>query len=147
MAGDDGGRVGAGDGEFNAIYTARCDAMLLGFLSRKANNSTGVMRFLQTEWHRHERDRNAWEIERGEMKSRIAILEGEAKKSKPTHEALSKHIRMLESALKKEREKVRSLSKGEEVDMKDAKELAREQLKAEAGKGKRLLATAGVKCC
>ncbi|RAL58710.1 hypothetical protein DID88_003067 [Monilinia fructigena] len=23
----------------------------------------GVMRFLQTEWHRHERDRNAWEIE------------------------------------------------------------------------------------
>ena len=121
--------------------------MLLGFLSRKANNSTGVMRFLQTEWHRHERDRNAWEIERGEMKSRIAILEGEAKKSKPTHEALSKHIRMLESALKKEREKVRSLSKGEEVDMKDAKELAREQLKAEAGKGKRLLATAGVMCC
>jgi striatin 1/3/4 len=94
------------------------------------------MRFLQTEWHRHERDRNAWEIERGEMKSRIAILEGEAKKSKPTHDALSKHIKMLELSLRKEREKVRSLSKGEEVDMKDAKELAREQLKAEAGKGK-----------
>ena len=68
------------------------------------------------------------------MKSRIATLEGEAKKSKPTHDALSKHIKMLELALRKEREKVKSLSKGEEVDMKDAKELAREQLKA-ASKG------------
>jgi hypothetical protein len=100
----------------------------------QANNFTGVMRFLQTEWHRHERDRNAWEIERGEMKTRIASLEGDVKKSKPTHDALSKHIKMLELALRKEREKVKSLSKGEEVDMKDAKELAREQLKA-AGKG------------
>lgn len=68
------------------------------------------------------------------MKSRIATLEGEAKKSKPTHDALSKHIKMLELALRKEREKVKSLSKGEEVDTRDAKELAKEQLKA-AGKG------------
>jgi nitric oxide reductase activation protein len=133
VAGDDGGRVGAGDGEFNTLYTARF-ADTISVCRSLANKSTGVMRFLQTEWHRHERDRNSWEIERGEMKSRIATLEGEAKKSKPTHDALSKHIKMLELALRKEREKVKSLSKGEEVDMKDAKELAREQLKA-AGKG------------
>ena len=86
---------------------------------KPANLALGVMRFLQTEWHRHERDRNAWEIERAEMKSRIS---------------LSKHIKMLELALRKEREKIKGLSNGEEVDMKDAKELAREQLKA-AGKG------------
>jgi striatin 1/3/4 len=96
------------------------------------------MRFLQTEWHRHERDRNAWEIERAEMKTRIAKLEGDGKKSRQTHDALSKHIKMLEMALRKEREKVKGLSKGEEVETKDAKELAREQLKA-AGKGMLLL--------
>jgi striatin 1/3/4 len=102
--------------------------------NKRANVSIGVMRFLQTEWHRHERDRNAWEIERAEMKTRIAKLEGDGKKSRQTHDALSKHIKMLEMALRKEREKVKGLSKGEEVEMKDAKELAREQLKA-AGKG------------
>ncbi|PRT56449.1 Factor arrest protein 8 [Wickerhamiella sorbophila] len=37
----------------------------------------GVMRFLQTEWQRNERDRIQWDIERAEMKSRIAKLEGE----------------------------------------------------------------------
>lgn len=28
----------------------------------------GVLHFLQTEWRRHERDRNEWEIERAEMR-------------------------------------------------------------------------------
>ena len=48
----------------------------------------GVMRFLQTEWHRHERDRNAWEIERAEMKSRIGRLEGDARTSKRLQESV-----------------------------------------------------------
>ncbi|KAL1964383.1 hypothetical protein VTN77DRAFT_7068 [Rasamsonia byssochlamydoides] len=90
----------------------------------------GVMRFLQTEWHRHERDRNAWEIERAEMKSRIGRLEGDVRTSKRLHESLSKHVRMLELALKKEREKVRILTNGEKVeDMRDPKEIAKESLK------------------
>ncbi|KAL9111501.1 MAG: hypothetical protein Q9227_003988 [Pyrenula ochraceoflavens] len=90
----------------------------------------GVMRFLQTEWHRHERDRNAWEIERAEMKSRIGRLEGDARKSKKIQESLGKHVKILEIALKKERERVRSLSNGEKVDVqKDPKEIARESLK------------------
>lgn len=97
--------------------------------------STGVMRFLQTEWHRHERDRNAWDIERAEMKSRIGRLEGECKTNKRLHDSLGKHVKILESALKKEREKVKALTKGEKVDFgKDAKELAREELKS-IGKG------------
>src|SRR2546421_9259703 len=93
------------------------------------------MRFLQTEWHRHERDRNAWEIERAEMKSRIGRLEGESKTNKRLHDSLGKHVKILESALKREREKVKELMKGEKVDFgKDAKELAREELKS-IGKG------------
>jgi striatin 1/3/4 len=66
------------------------------------------MRFLQTEWHRHERDRNAWEIERAEMKAKIAKLEGSSRSSKRQEEMLSKHVKMLEKALKLEREKVKA---------------------------------------
>lgn len=39
----------------------------------------GVMHYLQTEFTRNERDRIAWELERSEMKARIALLEGENK--------------------------------------------------------------------
>ncbi|KAI9856871.1 MAG: hypothetical protein M1813_008708 [Trichoglossum hirsutum] len=70
----------------------------------------GVMRFLQTEWHRHERDRNAWEIERAEMKAKIAKLEGETRSHKKLQVDLSKRIQMLEIVLKREREKAKSAS-------------------------------------
>jgi len=63
----------------------------------------GVMRFLQTEWHRHERDRNSWEIERAEMKARIAKLEGENRAANRLHQGFLTRIKMLETALKKER--------------------------------------------
>ena len=89
------------------------------------------MRFLQSEWHRHERDRNGWEIEREEMKRRIGRLEGEAKTTKRLHGTLEKHVKILEVALRKEREKVKDLTNGEKVNLhKDAKEIAREELKA-----------------
>lgn len=89
----------------------------------------GVMRFLQTEWHRHERDRNAWEIERAEMKSRIGRLEGDLRTSKRLHESLSKHVRLLETALKKEREKTKKLSNNEKIELpQDSKEIARESV-------------------
>ena len=70
------------------------------------------MRFLQIEWHRHERDRNAWEIERAEMKSRIGKLEGDGRTSKRLQETLGKHVKILENALKREREKVKGLQAG-----------------------------------
>ncbi|KAJ5251219.1 hypothetical protein N7489_001629 [Penicillium chrysogenum] len=89
----------------------------------------GVMRFLQTEWHRHERDRNAWEIERAEMKSRIGRLEGDLRTSKRLHESLGKHVRLMETALKREREKVKKLSNNEmPEDSKDPKDAARESV-------------------
>ena len=74
----------------------------------------GVMRFLQMEWHRHERDRNGWEIERAEMKARIAKLEGENRSSKKMQESLSNHIKLLENALRKERERIKSMSSPED---------------------------------
>lgn len=70
--------------------------------------STGVMRFLQMEWHRHERDRNAWQIERAEMKSRIGKLEGDGRTSKRLQESLGKHVKILENALRREREKAKA---------------------------------------
>ncbi|KAK3182645.1 1,2-dihydroxy-3-keto-5-methylthiopentene dioxygenase [Lecanicillium sp. MT-2017a] len=60
----------------------------------------GVMRFLQTEWHRHERDRNAWEIENQEMRSRIASLEGQARRADATQKALRKYVSILERKVK-----------------------------------------------
>ena len=96
---------------------------------RSCLNYAGVMRFLQTEWHRHERDRNAWEIEREEMKKRIAILEGESRTSKGLRSSLEKHVKILELALKRERERVKALGKGAATDVqKDTKELAKEEL-------------------
>ncbi|KAI9847317.1 MAG: hypothetical protein M1837_002904 [Sclerophora amabilis] len=74
----------------------------------------GVMRFLQTEWHRHERDRNAWEIERAEMKGRIAKLEGDSRTGKKLQESLTKHVQMLEKALKRERDKAKTGPTGED---------------------------------
>lgn len=60
----------------------------------------GVMRFLQIEWHRHERDRNAWEIERQEMRARIAGLEGQARRADATQKALRKYASILERKIK-----------------------------------------------
>jgi len=87
------------------------------------------MRFLQTEWHRHERDRNAWEIERAEMKSRIGRLEGELRTSKRLHESLGKHVRLMEGALRKERERSKKLANNEKLDdAQDPKDIARESI-------------------
>ena len=73
------------------------------------------MRFLQMEWHNHERARNAWDIERAEMKAKIAKQEGESRSAKKLNDQLDKQIRMLELALKNERAKNRAAAAGVEV--------------------------------
>jgi len=50
------------------------------------------MRFLQTEWHRHERDRNAWDIERAEMKSRIGNKQKDAGIAREAREDLGERF-------------------------------------------------------
>ncbi|TGZ84531.1 WD40 repeat-like protein [Ascodesmis nigricans] len=79
----------------------------------------GVMRFLQTEWHKHERDRNNWEIERAEMKARIAKLEGDSRAEKRLQQLYQNRIDILENALKQER-----LRKGGEAGNEDAQKLS-----------------------
>lgn len=87
------------------------------------------MRFLQTEWHRHERDRNAWQIERAEMKSRIGKLEGDGRTSKRLQESLGKHVKILENALKREREKVKASLAEARADEKEESEDSRQRPK------------------
>jgi len=73
------------------------------------------MRFLQIEWHNHERARNAWDIERAEMLQKITKNEGETPMLKRQVELLEKHIRMLEQALKAERAKSRAWAAGDKA--------------------------------
>jgi adenylosuccinate lyase len=54
--------------------------------------------------HRHEKDRNNWEIERAEMKNTIAKLEGETRANEKLQDGFTSRIKMLESMLKKERQ-------------------------------------------
>lgn len=97
---------------------------------------TGVMRFLQTEWHRHERDRNAWQIERAEMKSRIGKLEGDGRTNKRLRESMDKHIRILEHALKKEREKAKAVqAEGHTEEKKEDKQETEQEGKPDAKRG------------
>lgn len=80
------------------------------------------MRFLQLEWHNHERARNAWDIERAEMKAKIAKQEGEVRSAKKLNDQLNKHIRMLEHALTNERTKNKNGGEAQSADdKKDAK--------------------------
>ena len=73
------------------------------------------MRFLQLEWHNHERARNAWDIESAEMKAKIAKQEGEVRSAKRLNDVLNKQIRMLEQALKNERVKSKAVTAGENI--------------------------------
>ncbi|KAG0249921.1 hypothetical protein BG011_008803 [Mortierella polycephala] len=62
-----------------------------------------VLQYLQLEWRRFERDRNEWDIEKAEMKARIAFLEGEKRGVDNTKLDLMKRVKMLEYALRQER--------------------------------------------
>ncbi|VUC36672.1 unnamed protein product [Clonostachys rosea] len=76
----------------------------------------GVMRFLQTEWHRHERDRNSWEIEKQEMRGRIANLEGQARRADATQRALRKYVSILEKKVKDQAAQLKGSGAADAVD-------------------------------
>ncbi|KAH6684875.1 striatin Pro11 [Plectosphaerella plurivora] len=81
----------------------------------------GVMRFLQTEWHRHERDRNSWEIERQEMKGRIAALEGQARRADATQKALRRYVTILEKKVSHQHALLKGTGNASDIDEKPAK--------------------------
>lgn len=66
-------------------------------------NLSSVLHYLQSEWRRYERDRNEWEIERAEMRARIALLEGERRSFENVKLDFMRRIKMLEYALRVER--------------------------------------------
>ncbi|KAJ9091990.1 hypothetical protein QFC19_008858 [Naganishia cerealis] len=68
-------------------------------------NLASVLHYLQSEWRRWERDRNEWEIERAEMRARIALLEGERRSAENLKMDMMRRVKMLEFALKQERVK------------------------------------------
>ena len=89
------------------------------------------MRFLQTEWHRHERDRNAWEIEKQEMKQRIANLEGQARRADATQKALKKYVTILEKKVKDQASQLKSGKAPEPEPKLDRAALLQEKLRRE----------------
>ncbi|KAF9990095.1 hypothetical protein BGZ75_003642 [Mortierella antarctica] len=74
-----------------------------------------VLQFLQSEWRRFERDRNEWDIEKAEMKARIAFLEGEKRGVDNAKMDLMKRVKMLEYALRQERGKYLESKEGSAV--------------------------------
>lgn len=66
---------------------------------------SGILHFLQSEWRRYEHDRNSWAIERAELRARIALLEGERRGVEHIRTDLLRRIKMLEYALRQERNK------------------------------------------
>ncbi|GMK57236.1 hypothetical protein CspeluHIS016_0400700 [Cutaneotrichosporon spelunceum] len=68
-------------------------------------NLANVLHYLQSEWRRWERDRNEWEIERAEMRARIAMLEGQRRSAENLKVDLLRRVKMLEYALRSERTK------------------------------------------
>jgi striatin 1/3/4 len=64
---------------------------------------SSVLHYLQSDWRKYERDRNEWEIERAEMRARIALLEGERRSFENVKLDFMRRIKMLEYALRIER--------------------------------------------
>lgn len=84
------------------------------------------MRYLQTEWQRNERDRIQWELERAEMKTRIAKLEGEKRGLEVLVENQAKKLRILQSGLRNHRDEDENNKEGTEESSNDVKELLNE---------------------
>lgn len=115
QAGGPGGSPGGSPGGMNNIHGSN------GQPNATEYTLQGVMRFLQTEWHRHERDRNAWEIEKQEMKGRIANLEGAVRRSDATQKALKKYVTILETKVKDQGAKLKAAAAGDQVETEPSK--------------------------
>lgn len=91
----------------------------------------GILHFVKHEWSRFEKERASWEVEKAELQSKIAFLQGERRGRENLMRDLLRRIKMLEFALKQERAKIQKLMK-KEVKFSDmsppAKELERTEV-------------------
>jgi striatin 1/3/4 len=62
-----------------------------------------VLHYLQSTHRTHLSLQNSWEIERAELRARVALLEGEKRSWEQAKTDLARRVRMLEWALKMER--------------------------------------------
>ncbi|TKY89921.1 hypothetical protein EX895_001218 [Sporisorium graminicola] len=113
-----GAGLGFGMNNNNANNNQMHGNMANGIQSQETGNSqpnseytlAGILHHLQGEWRRYEKDRNEWEIERAEMRARIALLEGERRGVENLKTDLMRRVKMLEYALRQERSKYLSSS-------------------------------------
>lgn len=85
--------------------------------SRPHYSMPGILHFLQTEWAKFEMERAQWEIEKAELQAKIAFLQGERKGQENLKQDLVRRIKMLEFALKQERNKYHKLKFGTELEI------------------------------
>ncbi|WVQ82443.1 hypothetical protein IAT38_004571 [Cryptococcus sp. DSM 104549] len=104
-------------------------------------NLAGVLHYLQSEWRRWERDRNEWEIERAEMRARIALLEGQRRSAENLKVDLLRRVKMLEYALRQERTKTVSSGKANSIHparlatLQDEERLSRDEKEGSGSEG------------
>lgn len=72
------------------------------------------------------------------MKSRIGKLEGDGRTNKRLRESMDKHIRLLEHALKKEREKAKSQQPGSQTEGKKEESQVMKQNVRPTAKGRHI---------
>ncbi|KAI6659241.1 Striatin [Oopsacas minuta] len=89
--------------------------------SESSYNIPGVLHFLKSEWVRFERERSSWELEKVELQSKIAFLNGQRKGHENLKRDLIRRIKMLEFALKQERSKNHKLVHGTDLILPDNK--------------------------
>ncbi|KNE64837.1 hypothetical protein AMAG_10172 [Allomyces macrogynus ATCC 38327] len=103
---------GIGGGMHRGTLSGSAAALGLGGPGPNSSSAAGpdaqltlpkVLAFIQSEWRRFELDRNTWEIERAELESRVAVLEGERRGLENVKADLLKRIKLLEFALRQER--------------------------------------------
>ncbi|KAJ3362408.1 hypothetical protein HDU91_003418 [Kappamyces sp. JEL0680] len=94
------GSVWMGSKYFHMQLTERLKAYPASWLESWAGR---ILHYIQSEWRNFERERNEWEIERSDLKARLALLEGERRAMETLKTDLVKRVKMLEFALKTER--------------------------------------------
>jgi len=87
--------------------------------SRPSYSIPGILHFIQHEWTRFEMERAHWEIERAELQARIAFLQGERRAQENLKRDLVRRIRMLEYALRQERQKYHKFRYGTDLKVPD----------------------------
>jgi len=90
--------------------------------SRTNYSIPGILHFVQHEWARFEMERAHWEVERAELQARIAFLQGERKGQENLKRDMVRRIKMLEFALRQERQKFHKVKYGTDLKIPDPKD-------------------------